>query len=57
MIISRKNAYMLETNRLAFGEDLDSFVDPGAFLGLLTISIWASTDILQCIAPSTDGIQ
>ena len=31
MIFSIKNAYVVGTNRLAFGEDPDSFADPGSF--------------------------
>jgi len=31
MIISEKNVYVLETYRLAFAENLDSFMDLGSF--------------------------
>ena len=35
MISSRKNAYIARTNRLAYGEDPDSFVYPRSFSGNL----------------------
>jgi len=36
MIFLRKAAYVIETNELAFGEDTDSFIDPGSFSGVRT---------------------
>jgi len=35
VIFSKKNASVLGKNRLAFGEDPDSFVDPGSFSRIL----------------------
>jgi len=37
-IFSRKEAYVLGTNRLTFGEDSDSFVDSGSFSRFFIIS-------------------
>jgi len=38
MIFSRKNPYALGRNRLAFGEDPDSIVEPESFSGFADIS-------------------
>jgi len=35
MLFSKKNAYVLRTNRLALGKDPDSFVDPGSYSMIL----------------------